>query len=92
LKEHSIAHVIAHSGGRFPSCEAVTTDLIYLRFHGPAKLYASDYPDGMLQEFAGKIARWLKEGLDVWAFFNNDVGGYAVKNALRLREITGSSL
>ena len=90
LKEHEIAHVIADSGGRFPSCEAITADLVYLRFHGPGQLYVSDYPDEMLKEFADKIAKWLREGLEVWAFFNNDVGGYAVKNARRLRERVGS--
>ncbi len=85
LRKHHIAHVIAHSGGRFPYHEAVTADFVYLRFHGPGELYASNYPDEMLAEFAEKIAGWLQEGLDVWAFFNNDVGGYAVKNALRLQ-------
>jgi uncharacterized protein YecE (DUF72 family) len=92
LKRHRIAHVIAHSGGRFPSCEAVTTDFVYMRFHGPGELYASNYPDEMLAEFAKEIAGWLQEGLDVWAFFNNDVGGYAVRNALRLRELVDTRL
>jgi len=87
LSKYRVAHVIAHSGGRFPSCEAVTTDFVYLRFHGPGKLYASNYPDEMLKEFAEKVAKWLKEGLEVWAFFNNDVGGYAVKNAKQLRSM-----
>jgi len=87
LEEHGIAHVIADSGGRFPSYEAVTADFVYLRFHGPGKLYASNYPDEMLEASAGKITRWLKEGLEVWAFFNNDVGGYAVRNAQRLHEL-----
>ncbi len=41
----------------------------------------------MLAQFAEKIAAQLREGLAVWAFFNNDVHGYAVRNALRLREL-----
>ena len=40
----------------------------------------------MLAQFAEKIAAQLREGLAVWAFFNNDVHGYAVRNALRLRD------
>jgi len=36
---------------------------VYLRFHGPGALYASDYPDEQLAEYATKVARWLEEGL-----------------------------
>lgn len=85
LKEHGIAHVIADSGGRFPYHEAITADFVYLRFHGPGQLYASDYPDDVLKEFAHKVVGWLRWGFEVWAFFNNDVGGYAVKDALKLK-------
>jgi uncharacterized protein YecE (DUF72 family) len=91
LERHRIAFVIAHSGGRFPYHEAVTTDFVYLRFHGPGELYASNYPDEMLREYAEKIANWQREGLDVWVFFNNDVGGYAVENAVRLRGLIQAS-
>ncbi len=87
LKHYRIAWVIADSGGRFPKFEGVTTDFVYLRFHGPGALYASDYPDEQLAEYASKIVQWVREGLTVWAFFNNDVGGYAVKNALTLRKM-----
>jgi uncharacterized protein YecE (DUF72 family) len=38
----------------------------------------------MLQQFATKFRKWVKEGHDVWAFFNNDVGGYAIGDAKRL--------
>lgn len=87
LETFGIAFVIADSGGRFPYKEAVTAPFVYLRFHGPQNLYASDYPEQMLQEFAQKIARWRSQGREVWAFFNNDVGGYAVKNAMMLRQL-----
>ncbi len=86
LQDHHIAWVIADSGGRFPKFEGVTADFIYLRFHGPERLYASDYPDEQLAEYAQKIVKWLDQGYAVWAFFNNDVGGYAVKNAQTLRQ------
>lgn len=87
LRRHGVALVIADSGGRFPSAEAVTADFVYLRFHGPGDLYRSNYPDEMLAEYAGKVRAWLAEGLEVWAFFNNDIGGHAVRNAERLREM-----
>jgi uncharacterized protein YecE (DUF72 family) len=84
LHDHAMAFVIADSGPRFPSREAVTADFVYLRFHGAEKLYASDYDETALRMYAEKIAGWLDSGIEVWAFFNNDFGGFAVRNASRL--------
>ncbi len=85
LRAYGIAFVIAHSGGRFPYLETVTGDFVYLRFHGPGRLYASDYPETFLDAWAQKMVQWAHQGLEVWAFFNNDVEGYAVKNARTLQ-------
>lgn len=41
-----------------------------------------------LAPWALKIARWRTEG-DVYAYFNNDVHGYAVEDAARLVELAG---
>jgi uncharacterized protein YecE (DUF72 family) len=87
LSQHGISFVMADSGGRFPYHEAVTTDFVYLRFHGPAQLYASGYDPHSLKEYADKIHSWLDDGLAAWVFFNNDFGGYAVKNAMSLLEM-----
>ena len=35
-------------------------------------------------------AEWRSQGLDVFAYFNNDGYGHAVRNARRLRELVGS--
>lgn len=88
LSHHGIAFVIADSGKRYPYHEAVTSDFIYLRFHGREQLYASDYSETVLQGYSRKINSWLLEGREVWVFFNNDYYGFAVKNAEKLREIT----
>ena len=87
LQEHNIALVISHSNGRFPYIEQITANFVYIRFHGPEGLYSSGYNDDFLYEYAHKIKSWSESGMDVWAFFNNDFGGYAVKNALSLKEI-----
>lgn len=87
LEKLRIGFVIADSGNRYPTSEKISTDFVYLRFHGRENLYASDYSERVLNEYADKIINWIKEGKDVWAFFNNDYYGYAVKNALRLRDI-----
>lgn len=87
LRSYQIAWVVSQSDGRFPYNEATTTDFVYLRFHGPGALYASEYSFEMLTAYAVKIKRWLNEGLDAWAFFNNDRAAYAVKNARQLRDM-----
>jgi uncharacterized protein YecE (DUF72 family) len=84
LNQFGISFVMADSGDRFPSFEVVTADFVYLRFHGPEALYASDYSDESLFHYAEKIIRWVENGMMVWVFFNNDFGGYAVTNATRL--------
>lgn len=90
LSNNGISFVIADSGNRFPYHEVVTADFIYLRFHGPEKLYASDYDESELFKYAEKIINWLNEELEVWVFFNNDFGGFAVKNAMSLYEMLNS--
>jgi len=87
LSHYGTAFVIADSGSRYPYYEAVTTDFVYLRFHGREQLYASDYNEYDLRQYAGKIAGWLNDGKKVWVFFNNDYFGFAVKNAEKLIEI-----
>jgi uncharacterized protein YecE (DUF72 family) len=87
LSQYGISFVIADSGNRYPYFEAVTTDFVYLRFHGREQLYASDYSENDLKSYAEKITVWLNEGKEVWVFFNNDYYCYAVKNADRLEKI-----
>ena len=74
---------------RWPSRLAVTANFVYVRFHGPKGLYASNYPDAELQAWAERIRAWRDQGLDVFAYFNNDANAYAVFNAFRLRELVG---
>jgi len=87
LSEYRIAFVIADSGNRYPYHEIVTTDFVYMRFHGREILYASDYSEPDLIQFARKITNWLNQDKKVWAFFNNDYHGYATKNAQQLKDI-----
>lgn len=54
----------------------------YWRLHGPRKLYASDYSEEQLVKLAAEMC-----GKRGFAFFNNDCGGYAFRNAARLRSV-----
>lgn len=87
LAHRGIALVIADSGNRFPFYETTTADFVYLRFHGREQLYVSDYSEADLKLYAGKIIRWLDEDKEVWVFFNNDLHGFAINNAVTLREM-----
>jgi uncharacterized protein YecE (DUF72 family) len=87
MTKYDIGLVISQSGDRFPYSEMITAKNIYLRFHGPDDLYASSYSDEMLKDFAKKFKRWEKQGHVIWAFFNNDIHGYAIEDAKRLLEM-----
>ncbi len=86
LSDFQVALVCAHSGKRFPYFNYQTAPFVYYRFHGPDRLYASDYPPEMLREFADRMCQQARAGATVWAFFNNDYQGFAVRNARQLME------
>jgi Uncharacterized conserved protein len=84
LKENNIALCIADSAKRYPYYETVTADFVYIRLHGSQILYASEYTEKELAEWAHKIKSWNKT---TFVYFDNDFMGYAVKNALKLKQI-----
>lgn len=57
--------------------------LLYLRFHGPEGKYKGSYSNEFLKQRA-EVAKKLAKS-DIYAFFNNDFGGYAVTNARTFR-------
>ena len=82
LNEHKTGFVI-NDLSRFPATEQVTGNVVYVRFHGPAQLYASPYSTKALTEWAKKIQDWLTQ-YDVYAYFNNDFGSHAIHNSVEL--------
>ena len=86
LREANVA-LCFHDARVQPVAEPVTADFVYVRRHGTAPRYHGSYTDRMLEADAARIAGWLDGGLDVYVDFNNDGGGAAVRNALRLREM-----
>jgi uncharacterized protein YecE (DUF72 family) len=58
---------------------------IYVRFHFGTQKYGGAYEDSRLAEWAEWLADRARDGLPVFAYFNNDVGGHAPRDAIRLR-------
>lgn len=85
LKKYNYALCIAHSS-KWPFVEKMTADFLYIRFHG-RKLYKSKYDIDELEKWADKIKKWAEGNKDTYVYFNNDANGYAIENALELKNL-----
>lgn len=65
----------------------LTADFVYLRRHGEGGSYSTCYTIEQLEGDAKRIKAYLKQGRDVYMYFNNDAFGYAPKNAMELMAI-----
>jgi uncharacterized protein YecE (DUF72 family) len=90
LERHGAAYCVM-SGAGLPCVLRATAPFVYVRLHGPdpVHLYAGSYPDGDLRWWADRIGEWAASGRDVYAYFNNDGHGHAVRNAETLRALLG---
>jgi len=70
--------------------EKITANFVYIRMHGPGDLYGSKYTAYQLRKVAEKIKQWRKQVKEIYVYFNNDTSGYAVENALNLKELINS--
>jgi uncharacterized protein YecE (DUF72 family) len=86
LERHRAAYCVM-SGAGLPCVLRATTDLVYVRLHGPDDhaLYAGSYSAEQLAWWADRIREWEHQGRAVYAYFNNDGHGHAVRNAVALR-------
>ena len=88
LGRHRAGYVVM-SGADLPCVLRATAPWVYVRLHGPDPhhLYGGSYPDADLHWWADRIRDWQRLGHDVYAYFNNDGGGHAVRNAQTLRAV-----
>jgi uncharacterized protein YecE (DUF72 family) len=82
-----------------PFVPQVTTDIAYFRFHGRNKenwlkkgietslRFSYLYSDNELKEFVNPIHNISRHANTTFVMFNNCHGGFAMKNALRMREL-----
>jgi uncharacterized protein YecE (DUF72 family) len=64
--------------------DAPDSPFVYVRFHGTEGKYSGSYSDRVLSGWARRLRSTLAGGHDVYAYFNNDLGGTAVENARTL--------
>ena len=76
------------SGPRLPDELIQTADEIYIRFHGIRQWYRHDYSAKELAIWAERIK--ASGASRLWAYFNNDRHGYAIKNARTLLRLLKS--
>lgn len=89
LEKHRVAFCI-HDLADLATPRTITAETIYIRFHGTTGRYSGNYTDKMLAGWAEWIQQNAKFVKTVYAYFNNDISGYAVKNAKTLRALLTS--
>jgi uncharacterized protein YecE (DUF72 family) len=90
LDEAGCAFVV-HDMVDAPAPKWQAGDFVYLRFHGSEGAYQGRYGKQRLKPWARFVRESRDAGRDVYAYFNNDQKGYAVKDALALAELVGQS-
>jgi uncharacterized protein YecE (DUF72 family) len=73
-----------------PITEPNAASFVYVRRHGGRAHPEGRYTDEQVAEDAGRVQEWLREGRDVFVYYNNDLGGHAVDNALLLERLLKS--
>jgi uncharacterized protein YecE (DUF72 family) len=61
-----------------------TTDWTYVRFHHGSRGRRGNYSRSELEEWAQRFETWRRD-VEIYAYFNNDWEGFAVRNALWLK-------
>jgi uncharacterized protein YecE (DUF72 family) len=88
LRRHGVALVIGDHPERSFQTHELTTDWTFIRFHSGKRGLRGNYSDSELEEWAERIDDWRRR-VDVYAYFNNDWEGFAVKNGLWLKKRLG---
>jgi uncharacterized protein YecE (DUF72 family) len=90
LERHKAAYCVM-SGANLPCVLRATAGFVFVRLHGPDNqhMYAGSYSEDDLRWWADRMREWQQMGRDVFAYFNNDWEGTAVRNADTLKGLLG---
>jgi uncharacterized protein YecE (DUF72 family) len=91
LEEHGVALVIADRPEiKEFQAHRLTAPWTFVRFHYGSRGGRGNYSETELQEWADRLRRWAAD-VEVFAYFNNDWEVFAVRNALRLKQLLGEA-
>jgi uncharacterized protein YecE (DUF72 family) len=85
LRAYGAALVIGDHPQRPFQTHELTADWTFIRFHHGHRGRNGNYSESELEEWARRIERWAAR-IDVFAYFNNDWHGYAVRNGVWLKK------
>jgi uncharacterized protein YecE (DUF72 family) len=85
LRAHGAALVIGDHPERPFQTYELTADWTFVRFHYGHRGRNGNYSVRELEDWAERIGKWRRTA-EVYAYFNNDWHGYAVKNGLWLKK------
>jgi uncharacterized protein YecE (DUF72 family) len=91
LEYHRVA-LCLHDMQGAATDKVVIGPFVYTRFHFGTQKYGGRYDDRRLDQWAGWLADRAASGLEVFAYFNNDTGGHAPRDAVRLRSVIDGRL
>jgi uncharacterized protein YecE (DUF72 family) len=86
LERYGVARCLHDMKGSATGRERVGP-FVYVRFHGPTGTYSGGYAEDRLERWADWLDEQRRHGCDVFAYFNNDVGGHAPRDAVTLRRL-----
>lgn len=94
LNTRRVGFVISDSP-QYPAADISTGGLVYVRFHGPGTLYRSPYSPEALADWATRLRNWLLPTAprqpaaieQLYCYFNNTMEGWALPNAVTLRNL-----
>lgn len=93
LERHRVA-LCLHDMPGSASGRLAVGPFVYVRFHGShaSAKYSGTYSDEALAGWADWLAARARAGAPLYAYFNNDVGGHAPRDAARLRGLVARRL
>ncbi len=90
FEERNIVWVVSHTADRYPMSLKTTSDIAYIRLHGPKTLYHGLYGKDSLRKWRDTILEW---GKNTFIYFDNTDDGSAALDALTMKrlfsEVTG---
>jgi uncharacterized protein YecE (DUF72 family) len=85
LLERYGASFCAHDMPGSQSPDLAVGPVAYVRFHGGEGKYWGRYSDEALLRWTDWMIAEARKGREVWAYFNNDIDGHAIHDAMTLK-------